>query len=278
VRARPDAPPALSEVLSFLSAAFQKSTPTPEDAIAGACAAHISGNDRLTPADQVEIYRQQFWFRHYDSLVEDYPGTHYIVGDDIFAAFCRAYLDASPPRTPTLRDLGAGIVAFAQEYTGFPADRRALALDMIRYEHAFIDVFDGPAYAPLDAAKLAALPPDALETARIVFHPLLVPLRLDYPVQHLRYAIKMGETPELPTAPSSWRVVLFREESVIRYDELTEPAFALLLALQSGVPLVPACGEVASGLGDAGAEALAKDVGVWFEQWAARGFIVDIAT
>ena len=41
---------------------------------------------------------------------------------------------------------------------------------------------------------------------------------------------------------------------------------------------MPACGEIASGLDEAGAQVLEADVGVWFQQWAAWGFIVDIAT
>ena len=59
---------------------------------------------------------------------------------------------AALPRTPSLRDLGADIVRFAEVYPGFPTDRRGLAIDMVRYENAFVDVFDGPEYAPLNPA------------------------------------------------------------------------------------------------------------------------------
>src|SRR5262249_6738961 len=130
----------------------------------------------------------------------------------------------------------------------------------------------------LDAAKLSALPPDALERARIVFHPLIAPLKLDHPVHRIRYAVKMDESPPtVPAEPARARVVLFREGTVIRFEELSEPAFALLEALRSGVPLVPACGAIAEGLDEAQAEALTADVGRWFQEWAAWGWIVDIA-
>lgn len=275
MREPPDAPH-LRATQEFLSAAFQRSASVASDpGLAEACTAHVRGNERLSAAEQVDIYREQFWARHRDSLLEDFPGVHYLLGNQGFDAFCRAYLGEHPPRTPSLRELGADLARFAERYEGFPPALRAIARDMVRYELAFVDVFDGPEYAPLDPAKLAALPEGAIERARVVFHPLIQQMRLDYPVHRVRYAVKADEVvPELEPLPA--RVVLFRVEAVLRYEELSERAFALLLALREGVSLGPACERVAAGLGDADAEALAGEVGAWFQQWAAWGWIVDL--
>src|SRR5689334_17295103 len=100
-------PAPLEELQGFLEQAFRRHEPIVSDeSAAAACGAHVRGNDRLTPAEQTDIYRRQFWLRHIESLQEDYIGLAHVLGEDGFDAFCHAYLDAHPPRTPSLRDLG----------------------------------------------------------------------------------------------------------------------------------------------------------------------------
>lgn len=278
-RARePAAPPGLSHVQGFLAAAFQREHPVADDPeMAVACGAFVTGSATMSPAEQVDVYRQQFWLRHRASLEEDYPGLLHIVGEAIFDRFVRDYLAAFPPKTPSLRDLGADIVTFASRFDGFPDDRRALALDMIRYELAWVDVFDGPDPAPLDASVIQSMPPEAWSTARIRLNPCVARLSLGHPVHKLRYAIKAGEEVELPQAdPRGVRVALYRSRNVLHYEELSEEAFALLEALSAGVPLVPACERVTKGKSDEAIGALNQAIGPWFSAWARFGFIAGI--
>jgi len=278
-------PAPLEEVQGFLASVFRREDPVEGDAaLAASCGAHVSGNDRLTPAEQVDIYRRQFWMRHVDSLIEDHIALRYILGDDAFEAFCHAYLTEHPPRLPSLRDLGADIPAFAEGYSGFPADQRDLCVDMARYENAFIEIFDGPEPPPLDAAKLRDLPASAWETARIVLHPLLTRMTVRYPVHKLRFAVKSEETPPLsehPRAAEPIHLAIFRKDLTIHYEVLTPEAARLLDLLAQGVPLVPACAAVAEGATRTGGAARAAEleaaVGAWFQQWTSWGIIVDIA-
>ena len=274
----------LDGLMGLLSGAFRRGSPIPEDAgLSAVCAEHVTGNDRLSPAEQVDIYRRQFWLRHVDALRDDYPGLAFVLGDDLFEAFCRAYLAACPPTSPTLRDLGSDIVRFAQTYDGFPEGKAALARDMVRYENAFVDLFDGADPPPLDPAKVQGMPEDGWATARIVLHPLLVRMRLDHPVHRVRAALRDtrpdgadGEVgAELPV-PRPVHLALFRKDLVIRYEELDPLAFALLDALAQGTPLVPACEEISMGLDDEAGAALAGSVQAWFAQWTAWGFLVDV--
>jgi hypothetical protein len=266
----------LADVQAFLADVLRRLEPVVDDpAAAERCAQHVAGSERLSPAEQVDIYRRQFWLRHIDSLREDHPGLCYVLGDDEFEALCRAYLVAHPPRTPSLRDLGADLARFAAGWQGFAPDRRALAIDMAHYELAFVEVFDGADVPALDAAKLTAVPEEAWDSARIALHPLLALMRFDHPVHRLRYAIREGNRPELP-APEPTRVALFRRDLVIHYEELEPLAFDVLEALAAGTPLAAAMGRVAAA-GGASAEAeLQARVGTWFRQWAGWGWIVDV--
>jgi len=177
-------PTPLEPLAGFLAEAFRRSASVADDpALAARCADHVTGNARLTPAEQVDIYRRQYWLRHLGSLAEDYPGLEVTLGKPAFEAFCRAYLEANPPTSYALRDLGHGIVAFADGYEHFPAGLEDLARDLVRFEHAFIDVFDGAEPPPLDPAKVQEMPEEAWSTARIVLHPLLRIMNFKYPVQ-----------------------------------------------------------------------------------------------
>jgi hypothetical protein len=266
----------LVEVERFLSGALRREAPIPEDpALAEATRAHVAGNDRLTPAEQADLYREQFWVRHLDSLREDYPGLRALVGADVFEALARAYLVAHPPRTPSLRDLGADLAPFAERWPGFPATARDAALEMLAYEQRFIDLFDGADPPPLDARKLGALGEDAWERARVVLHPLLARLRLAYPVHLYRLAAIDAETPPPFPAPRDVALVLYRSDRVIKYDEVDPAALALLGELAAGEPLGAACERVSAKL-ESEQESFASRIGAWFQDWTAKGWIVDV--
>jgi hypothetical protein len=268
----------LDRVMSFLEPAFRRPDPIAGDpAIANACAEHVTGNSRLTPAEQVDIYRRQYWLRHLDALADDYPGVQHLLGEEAFDAFLRAYLLAHPPSHRSLRDLGCDIVAFGKGYA-FPEPLRAVTLEMLGYEHAFIDLFDGAEPPPLDPRKLAAMPEDAWERARLVFHPLLVRVQVRYAVHRLRLDAKSEGAEPITDPPSEApaNLVLFRDDHRIRFEELDGTAFALLDALARGDALGPACEQVAAGLDPEAAEGLGARVGTWFQQWTARRWIVDV--
>ncbi len=278
MRAPPDAaPPAgLASLMGELTRMFTADAPLPGDAeLAGRCREHVAGNERLTPAEQADIYRRQFWLRHHDALREDYPALAHVLGEDGFDAFSRAYLAAHPPASFSLRDLGRHVASFAAAHEGFPPALAELAREVARYEHALVDLFDGASPPPLDPAKVTGMPEEGWSTARIVLHPLLALMQLRYPAHVLRSELRQGRSPALP-APRAVRLAVFRSAAdlTIRYEELEPPAFALLEALGRGVPLVAACEAVAAG--EAAGVPLGARVGAWFQQWTSWGLIADV--
>lgn len=240
----------------------------------------LTGNDRLRPVDQLEVYREQFWLRHTSSLVEDFPGIGGILGQSDWEQLVESYLASRSPESWTLRDLGRHFPEHVERAVTLP--HHALCTDMARLEWRFIELFDAADCPPLDLGKLARLPGNALETGQIVLNPALALLEVSYPVADLRRALLAqrsggADAPAVAIpAPLAQRLVLYRAEDRRLYHRPVGPeAFALLDALRRGSSLVAAC-EHALEQAPEHAERLQRNVGRWFQEWAKRGWIVDV--
>lgn len=239
---------------------------------------HLGGNARLSPVQQLEIYREQFWLRHTASLLEDFPGVSGVLGQTAWDQIVWDYLESDVLGSYSLRDLGAGFVHFIEAWPAFEA--KPVVLDMARLEWTHVEVFDADDVPRLDTGKLAAVPEDAWERARFVLDPGLRLLTLEYPVLALRRRLLANqesgsdERLALPGRDPA-ALAVHRRERAILHDALAPAEFSLLSALAAGSPLGAACARVAEDPGVSGDE-LAGKLEVWFGTWAARGYVVDL--
>ncbi len=280
----PDAPDAgdLGQLQELMARAIQRPLPLVDDAadLGSLTAQAIAGNERLSPVEQLDIYREQFWLRHTGSLRDDYPSLVHILGDDAFADLSRAYLQDHPPTSYTLRDLGDRLADFLA--TSAPWKDDPLLLDIARLEWAFIEAFDAPDAPRLDVATLTAAAEDAWGRARVVFQPALRPLSLGFPVHELRGKVRAGEDPDRPDRRASW-IVIYRaglghegstaDLGTLQYVDVEPLAFELLGELGKGTPLAAACEQIAVANGLEESADLEARVGAWFQHWAAFGWI-----
>lgn len=244
-----------------------------------AFAARIAtGNERVSPVRQVDIYREQYWLRHSGALVEDYPGLGGILGQADWQRLVESYLEAHPPDSFTLRDLGAGLPEHVRRSDWLP--HHALCADMARLEWTWVEVFDAADADPLDPEKVAAVREDEWQHTRLVLHPALRLLRVDYPVADLRKALRaLGPDDEAPPIPEREpaRLVLYRTpDYVLRWQTLDAPAFELLGALHAGAPLPAACERAVERCGCEPAD-IEANLGGWFASWTAQRWVVDLA-
>jgi hypothetical protein len=228
-----------------------------------------TGNARMTPVDQLEVYREQFFLRHIGSLREDFPTVEHLLGTKKFEAMCTAYLTSMLPASFALRDASDRMASFLENTAPFRDD--ALFANCASVEWAFIEAFDAADLPPLDVSALAAINEDAWDRAKIIFHPSVRFLNLKYPAHTFRSAVRANEKPVRPSA-SPTAVVTFRGADSLRFVEVEPAAFALLAALSRGAML-----------GEAGEEAAKLDaevgekIGGWFQMWTANGWISKIS-
>jgi hypothetical protein len=238
----------------------------------------VAGNERLSPVEQLEIYREQFWLRHTASLVEDFPGVGGILEQERWDRLIWEYLEQEAEYSYSLRDLGARLPDFTARQSWL--EERELVTDMARFEWAHVEVFDAPDVPRLDPEELAAVPEGAWESARLLLDPALRLLRLGHPVAELRRRlIALQNDASLPKpawpAKAETRIALHRRERVICMDSLESAAFALLAAFAAGAPLGSACEEAARASG-VEVEVLGERLESWFTEWAARGYVVGV--
>jgi hypothetical protein len=266
----------------FMVSAIQRPTPLVEDAgqLASRTSSAIAGNARLTPIEQLDIYREQFWLRHVGSLREDFPSLVHVLGDESFDELAREYLAAHPPESFTLRDLGDKLPSFVETRAPWAGD--PLLADIARLEWAFVEAFDAPDAPPFDVRTLAGGTEDAWAGARIVFQPSMRRLVLAYPAHELRGKVRAGEAAERPDPRDSW-VVIYRaglghqgstaDAGTLQYIDVERLAYHLLGALAEGTPLAAACERVVAANAEVDMARIEAHIGGWFQQWGAFGWI-----
>lgn len=247
----------------------------------------VKPNDRLTSIERLEIYNKQYWFRLFDCLYEDFPGVRAVLGARRFDAMMRAYLEAHPSQSYTLRDLGRCFAKFLETQSERLGRNADLAVDVAKLEWANIVAFDGPSHAPL--APGAEVDP---ASTRLILQPNIAVLACRYPVDEYLLAVKRGadDSHEVasnavtaaPTRVSSARVsrprpaaafiVVHRQENTVYYKRVTAAAHAALLALSRGATIARACERAFPHVRPG--DDFAVQVQEWFAAWMALGWLV----
>ncbi len=236
-------------------------------------AEHVTGNSRLSPAEQLEIYREQFWLRHTSSLVEDFPGLGGILGQSDWEKLAEEYLSRVAPSSYTLRDLGFGLPEIIEQAAWLP--HQALCLDMARLELAYVEVFDAPDSLPVAPARLASIPEESFAEARLVIAPCVRLLSLRYPVADLRRRLRVeSDEPVAIPEEQPQQLVVYRRELRLWDMPVSRVAFSFLAALTAGKSL-GAAAELAAISPEAEAE-LAGSIGAWLNEWTAKGLVSDV--
>jgi hypothetical protein len=279
------APPAgapLSELQAWLVQVFRHQTAlTSSQALGAAAALHVRASSRLSPSEQLELYRQQFWLRHTSALVEDFPGLTALLGQEAWEPLVESYLASRGSDIFALKNLGEHfpqhLRSVADELYLKAEFGRELLCQMADLEWAYVRAFDVEDAPSLDARKLASMPAHAWDKARFILCPSLTLLHLQYPLADLRRALRASPgsvNPHLYLRDEHYLVV-HRHANSLFDKRISRTAFLLLQQFQAGVPLVPACEAVITQEPIA-AQTLDQELTGWFTRWGQLGWIVAV--
>lgn len=272
--------PTLDDVQVFIASHIADLCSLPKNPeLSDLIAGMLTGNERLSPAEQLEIYRVQFWLRHTDSLLEDFPGVSGILGQAVWEPLVEAYLHARPSPSWTLRDLGKDFPAHIASFPDLP--HRDLCLDMVHLEWAYVEIFEAEDPQPLDAQRLASLSELEWQSARFRFSKAVRLVHARYPVAELRRELRNAKNdgrsePVAIPEPEEQRLLLYRgSDRDLYYRKLGLAEFLVLQRLMNGDALVPACEHVVQQHPEL-ESAIEAGVGSWFADWGRRSVITDV--
>lgn len=211
----------------------------------------IKPNDRLSSFERLEIYNRQYWFRLFSSFEEDFPGLKSIVGSKRFEKLMRAYLEAHPSRSFTLRNLGSSLVRWLEENPQYTAPLTDDAVAMAALEWAHIEAFDNERRVPLAPGEIA----DLNDESHLELQPYLRLLEARSAVDDALIAVRdasqgagtqasnavsihlVRRTRSLKPAPGQIYLAVHRFEDSVYYKRLSREDYLLLRAFEQGSTL-----------------------------------------
>ena len=224
----------------------------------------------ISPEQRLALYRHGYFTRIHAVLRDDYGALHANLGEAAFHDLAKLYLMAHPPRSYTLRDVGASLPVFlAGPAAEFFKARWPFAPDLAALEWALVEVFDAPDDRLLDRQALAALPPAgwaALVLELVAAHRILV---LDWPVHRLRKAWS-NEQSMRSLSPSPTTVLVHRHREQVFARPLGEIEVRVLELVREGCDFVTICGRAADEFGAAGSP---SEVLALLERWLLEGLL-----
>jgi hypothetical protein len=223
----------------------------------------VRGEERL------QVYASGYVARIREGLAEAYEAVRWALGEEGFRRLAREYAVRFPSGNYNLSLVGRRLPEFLEkspwkEEFPFLSDLARLEWQMVESFHAF----DGP---PLDPSRLAEIPEDEWEKARLVFQPSVGLVASHWPILDLWKARKMppGEMKKEWGAQPQ-RVLVSRRGVQVWCELLDANQYRLLQGLISGESLGAACETLAA----AGEEL--PFVSDWFSHWVRTGLIGQI--
>ncbi|GAB4358255.1 MAG: DNA-binding domain-containing protein [Oricola sp.] len=159
------------DVAGFRSAVFDPARYKP---------AEITGPHGKKAVRRFNVYRNNVVLGLVNVLVDYFPATARITGDNFFRAMAREFVRAHPPSSPLLFLYGTGFPAFIESFA--PAASMPYLADVARVERAWLTAYHAADLEPLAPAALGAVPPDRLAEAVFAPHPATGLVRSPYAV------------------------------------------------------------------------------------------------
>jgi hypothetical protein len=242
----------------------------------------------LTAADRLEIYNKQYWFRILDSLLEDFPGLHAILGAEKFDSLITAYVTAHPSTTYSLRDLGSLLPNFILNNPEYTGKKLSAAHQMSAFEWAAIEAFDRKRYPTIPVNAIASENPDALV---LVLQPYISLIESDFALDDFALSVdkhsaqhgvstalvSRGQKKQKTKRPEKEHVflVVHRQQNSVYYKRVDAEQFKILQLIKSGTTLGEICKMIANDLTPVSLSTFPDRLKKSFAEWMELGWFAD---
>jgi hypothetical protein len=251
------------------------------DLDAGSIESLIGRSQSQTSLERLQIYSNAYQARLIEVLKGEYPALVHALGDEAFIGLATEYLQAYPPASYTLSNLGRSFPDFLaqtrpehDDEDGSP-DWADFLIDLARLERCYSEVFDGPGIEGqsfLQADQLRSLAPDEWLMTRLIPAPCLRLNAFRFAVHEYASAIRQNrEADDDFATPRPTFLAITRRDYIVRRASLPEPEYRVLSSLISGRTVGTALNVALANHPDS-CESLAQQVNLWFRHWSAVGY------
>lgn len=203
--------------------------------------AHAIVPGRFTPAQHLQVYRNNVAISLTEALAAVYPVVARLVGADFFAHTADQFIRRHPPASGNLHDFGAELAEFLADFK--PAAGLAYLPDVARLEWTWHEAFHAADHAPFDLARLADVTAGRYEMLRFTLHPSARLIASPYPIHRIWQANQPDqsgeETIDLAAGPA--RLLVVRRGLDVEVEALALAEFVFLSAVAEHAPLGAAC-------------------------------------
>jgi hypothetical protein len=214
--------------------------------------------------DRAAIYRRNLFANLRDALAAAYPVIRRLVGNVFFDEAADRYARAHPSGSGDLHRHGESFAEFLAQYA--PARDLAYLADVARLEWAVATAFHAGDARVLDLQALGTVPDAERHSIRLTLQPAAFLLESDHPIGAIWEANQADRDGTPARAKGVERVLVYREDYVVRVRSLADDEWALLGAIGRGATL----GEMADD--PTLAPALARQLPAWARLTVIDGF------
>lgn len=256
--------PGVAEVQEWFQSYVLERRPTIESAVVA--------DARAAAPERLKVYAEAYRLRLLEVLGKDYPALRAVLGEAEFTRLGRAYIDAHPSDTPSIRWFGRHLARFLQNHV----TRRAVLPELAAFEWAQGEVFDAPDAPVLTVEGIARIPASAWPGLRFVLHPAQRRQDLVWNVPAIAQAIAAKDKPPRPTAgPGLVAWLLWRQALDIRWRSLEPGEADAFDAARRGATFGEICERLGAHL-DPGQAAL--HAASLLKRWVADGLVAAART
>jgi hypothetical protein len=202
--------------------------------------ARIAGAERGDPQQRLRIYFDAYRLRLLEALATDYEALRALMGDEAFAAACRAYVEATPSAFRNVRWYGGGLPEYFRVTR--PWAEQPILHEVAVFEWTLTLAFDALDAPVVRFEDLARMPPQAWPVLGFVLHPSVHFLELRSNAPSLRKATDVGDSlPQAEITHDSKTWLIWRKELTTYFRSLSEPESWALAAVKEGANFTVLC-------------------------------------
>ncbi len=194
--------------------------------------------DGLDPAARVGIYRNHAFATLGDTLRGTFPVVCRLADKRFFAYAAHEYLREHPPHSRCLVEYGADFADFLARFA--PCEQLPYLADVARFEWALNIAATVPEETPLQAERLAAIPPAEAAYVALRLQPSLSYFASPWPVDAIWEANQQDEVPAIDLASGGTSLQIRRAGERVGWRRLDPGNFAFRTALADGLVLAAA--------------------------------------